>query len=255
MKRELKNKPLVEAIFELRWGLNEISPGLLVDPLYAIFIGRLYDRVSKSYPFYERLASASMPNEMAAYIIQHRFRRKAKGWPLIQIGPGIITLNDTSNYSWKSFQPAISGLLDAFFVSYPSENIGIKEILLRYVDAVDFDYEESNVIHFISEMMGVDINIQPELFENESVNVNPLGVDLRLSFPSSLPRGAMHLKLLRSKIRDESDSLIWETIVQSTDQEAPSSKDSILMWVQDAHKLSDDWFFKLIQGALYERFK
>ncbi|MCX6750116.1 MAG: hypothetical protein NTZ83_01545 [Candidatus Pacearchaeota archaeon] len=46
----LKNKPLVEAIFELRWQLKEIQPGVKVDPNYKMLIGRVYERLKEEYP-------------------------------------------------------------------------------------------------------------------------------------------------------------------------------------------------------------
>ena len=35
-KKELKNKPLIEAIFELRWKLHNIAPGITTDPNYNL---------------------------------------------------------------------------------------------------------------------------------------------------------------------------------------------------------------------------
>ena len=35
-RKILKNKPLVEAIFELRWELQEPAPGMKIDPHYNL---------------------------------------------------------------------------------------------------------------------------------------------------------------------------------------------------------------------------
>ena len=40
-RNPLKNKPLIEAIFESRWELVEPSPEMKVDPHYKIMIGRM----------------------------------------------------------------------------------------------------------------------------------------------------------------------------------------------------------------------
>ncbi len=61
-KKILKNKPLVEAIFELRWELQEHNQGLKTDPHYRIIVGRIYDKVSNEYPFHEQLPAASIPD-------------------------------------------------------------------------------------------------------------------------------------------------------------------------------------------------
>ena len=72
IRKVLKNKPLAEAIFELRWELQEPAQGMKVDPHYKILIGVMYDKVEDE-------------------------------WPLIKIGPGIITLNDTGGVCMGRF--------------------------------------------------------------------------------------------------------------------------------------------------------
>ena len=106
-RKVLKNKPLVEAIFELRWELEEQVSGAKTDPHYKILIGRMYDRVKDDYPYHEELPTATIPDEIAGYIIQHRFRKDKDMWPLIQVGPGIVTLNDTEGYVWDDFEERI----------------------------------------------------------------------------------------------------------------------------------------------------
>jgi uncharacterized protein (TIGR04255 family) len=81
---ELKNKPLVEAIFEIRWELEKSNLGL-IDPNYKLIIGRIYDKLKAEYPYYEQLPTANIPDGIAEYITQHRFRTAENSWPLIQI--------------------------------------------------------------------------------------------------------------------------------------------------------------------------
>lgn len=71
----LKNKPLVEAIFELQWELEARGEGFEVDPHIKLLIGRMYDRLEDEYPFPEPLPLATMPDEIAPHIVRHRFRR------------------------------------------------------------------------------------------------------------------------------------------------------------------------------------
>ena len=150
-RKILKNKPLVEAIFEIRWELQEPAPGMKIDPHYKILIGRIYDRVKDEYPFHEPLPTSTMPDEIAGYVVQHRFRTDKDKWPLIQIGPGIITLNDTEGYVWEDFEKRIHKVLDVLFEAYPevNNNLRINWLLLRYIDSVDFDYEENNIFSFL----------------------------------------------------------------------------------------------------------
>ena len=255
-RKILKNKPLVEAIFEVRWELQEPSPGMKIDPHYKILIGRIYDRVKDEYPFHEQLSTATMPDEIAGYVVQHRFRKNKDQWPLIQIGPGIITLNDTEGYIWEDFERRIIHMLNVLFEAYPDpdNNLRINRLLLRYIDSVDFNYEKDDIFSFLNKNLKINISIYEKLFKETGVSNLPLGFDLRFSFPAKKPKGAVHLRFARGK-RQNVDALIWETHVQSVGEDSPKTKDQISTWVIKAHTLTDDWFFKMIEGELLRRFE
>jgi len=256
VRKILKNKPLVEAIFELRWGLQESENEVKIDPHYKILIGSMYDKVKKKYPFHEQLPTASIPDEIAGYVVQHRFRKGEDEWPLIQIGPGVITLNYTEGYDWGDFEKMIVYALDALFKAYPDaeNNLKIDGLLLRYINAIDFDYEKEDILDFLKGKMKTAIRMDKKLFKNSGVNKLPLAVDLRFSFPSTKPKGAVYLRFARGK-RKDTDTLTWETRVHSTGEDVPKAIDKIPRWVNDAHKLTDDWFFKMVKGELLKKFE
>ena len=255
-RRILNNKPLIEAIFELRWELQERATGMKIDPDYKILIGRIYDRVNEEYSYREQLPTATIPDEMAGYVVQHRFRKDKDKWPLIQIGPGIITLNDTERYVWEDFEERISKVVDNLFEAYPNaeDNLKVNGLLVRYIDAIDFDYENEDLFDFLKKQMKMDIDIHENLFEDTGVIKSPLGFDLRFSFQSSMPKGAVHLRFTRGR-KGDNDALIWETRVQAVQDDCPTLKEDIVEWVVEAHELTDDWFFKIIEGELLQRFK
>ncbi len=255
-RKMLKNKPLVEAIFELRWELQEPASGMKIDPHYKILIGRLYDRVKDRYPFHEPLPTSTIPDEIAGYVVQHRFRKDKDKWPLIQIGQGIITLNDTEGYIWKDFEKRLYHLVEVLFDAYPNAETDLKIswAMLRYIDAVNFDYEKDNIFSFLSRNLKIQIDIYEKLFKETGVEDLPLGFDLRFSFPATKPKGAIHLRFVRGK-RKNKDALIWETQVQSVGEHSPKIKEQIKTWITDAHNLTDDWFFKMIEGKLMRRFE
>jgi len=100
----------------------------------------------------------------------------------------------------------------------------------------------------------VNIDIYEKLFKETGVSDLPLGFDLRFSFAASKPEGAVHLRFVRGKKKEE-DALIWETQVQSVGASLPREKDQIVDWGVEAHKLTDSWFFKMIEGELLRRFE
>lgn len=255
-RKVLKNKPLVEAIFELRWNLQERAPGMKVDPYYKILIGRIYDKLNREYSFYEQLPTAFIPDEMTGYVVQHRFRKGKDQWPLIQIGPGIITVNDTEGYVWKDFEKRIIQIVDSLLEVYPDSknNLKVNSLLLRYINAIAFDFEKDDIFGFLKEQMKTKINLYERLFENTRVKKLPLDFDLRFSFASMKPKGTVHFRFVRGK-KEKSDVLIWEAMVRSAPKDAPKVQSKIAAWIKEAHDLTDDWFFKIIEGELLRRFE
>jgi len=252
----LKNKPLVEAIFELRWQLKEIQPGVKVDPHYKILIGRVYEKINKEYPYYEQLPTATMPDEISGYIVQYRFRKDKDRWPLVQIGPGIITLNDTEEYEWDDFEKRIYELINVLFELYPDagNNLKVDSLILRYIDAIEFNYERDNILSFLRENMKVNININKEIFVGTGMDEQPIDLDCRFSFPSTKPERVIHMRILKGRVKTL-EALIWETVVNSTGESVPQEKGKIFDWVKSAHELTHKWFFKIIEGELLRRFE
>src|SRR5947209_1729030 len=118
-RRTLVKKPLVEAILEVRWALETKQPGTQIDPQYKLLLGRFQERVRDRYPEYEQLPAAALPDELIPYNVQHRFRRNANGWPLVQLGPGLLTVNETETYDWTTFRPLTLEAFQKLFEAYP----------------------------------------------------------------------------------------------------------------------------------------
>ena len=254
-RKVLKNKPLVEAIFEIKWELKENGEGLRIDPHYKILVGSLYSKLKTEYPYHEPLPSASIPDDIAGHLIQHRFRKGVNQWPLVQIGRGIFTVNNTEGYIWEGFEGKVIGAVKSLFEAYPeSENLKINSLLLRYIDAVEFNFETNNIFDFLAGKMKTTVKPYSGLFKDTSVDSTPLSFDWRFSFPCKKPAGVIHLRFVRGK-KANADGLIWETVVQSTNEQVLQMPEKLTEWLNDAHTLTDDWFFKLIEGELERRFE
>jgi len=251
----LRNKPLVEAIFELQWELETRGEGFQVDPHIKLLIGRMYDRLEDDYPFHEPLPLATMPDEIAPHIVRHRFRKGENQWPLVQLGPGVVTLNDTEGYVWEEFEQRISRLVDTLFELYPSpDGLSVNLVRLRYIDAIDFDFGKDSVFGFLGDMLKLHVELLPSLFEGTGISDTPLRLDLRFAFASIKPRGAMTLRFARGE-RKGREALLWETTVVSSGEDAPKTRNAIAECASQAHALTHNWFFQLIEGKLLERFE
>lgn len=254
--QKLKNQPLIESIFEIRWNLTEISPGTFTDPNYQLLIGQLYSRIKSQYPFHEQLPTTLMPIDMAKYVIQHRFRKEKDAWPLVQIGPGILTINETEEYYWPDFEKNIGEILTVFFDIYPNfdSELEINRLLLRYIDAIEFNYEENNIFSFLEEKMKLHLRIEDTLLSSNEIEGYPYLLDLRLSFPSNHPKGALSLRFRKGQ-KKGADALIWETSIESLKGDTPHNILGIKDWLISAHNLSHKWFFESLDEGLLRRFR
>lgn len=170
-------------------------------------------------------------------------------------GPGVVTLNDTDGYVWEDFEKRAAKLVDTLFEAYPKpDSLSVNLLRLRYIDAIDFDYARDSVFGFLRDMLKLRVELLPSLFEATGVSDMPLRLDLRFAFPSTNPKGAMNLRFARGE-RKGREALLWETTVILRGEDTPKTKNGIAEWASQAHELTREWFFQLIEGDLLERFE
>ncbi|MBN1396034.1 MAG: TIGR04255 family protein [Pirellulales bacterium] len=252
--RELKNKPLLEAILEVRWQLVKSDAGEEKDPHYKLILGRLYDRLQPIYPEHQPLSTASVPDELVGHVVQHRFRVATDDWPLVQIGPGILTFNETKKYRWENFRRNIEEVFNKLYKAHPKiEDFKIQQLSLRYVDAVAFDFRQANVFDFLKDKLKITLQLPGDLFSDAEVDSLPMHLIWQTTFRSRNPSGVVKLNFATGQ-KDGSPAIIWETTVISAGDDLPSLPDDFSKWLESAHKITSDWFFKLIDGDLERRF-
>jgi uncharacterized protein (TIGR04255 family) len=258
MGKRLHNKPLVEAIFELRWG-NMIPPDQFDDPNYQILVGLLFERFKEAgYEYYERLPTAAIPDQLSGHVVQHRFRTAKDQWPLIQVGKGILTVNDTDNYDWdKSFFTRCVDALTALHDKYPGNfhEIPFHSMTLKYIDAHELDYEQTDLFDFLQQKMGLDIRIPEKLLNKARLSGSPKSFAADFGYEIPDLNANLRFRLARgARVSEEIDLLIWETEVRSIKDSIPRDLPEISRWLTAAHQITSDWFFKLIEGDLEEEF-
>jgi len=253
-QRQLKNKPLVEAIFEIHWALQQPSRGHEHDPHYKLLLGRFYDRVARDYPEHEQLPTASVPDEIVGHIVQHRFRIGRDQWPLVQLGPGVMTVNSTADYTWGDFCPRAVRATNSLFEAYPkSSDFEVTHLILRYIDAVDFDYTSEHAYDFLKDKLKVDLSLPENLFAETGVEQRPRVFSWHTAFSCSNPAGVVNIRFATGR-KEEAPAIVWETRLQSSSNDIPELPDGIQQWLNAAHEVTGDWFFKLIEGDLERRF-
>lgn len=247
--KHLPNKPLVEAIVEIKWG-KEGQP----DPGYPVIVGRLYERVAADYPVIEDLPVTQVPAELTVHMVRHRFRRVKDGWPLVQIGPGVLTVNETEGYQWDDFCGRVRAVLPKLYEAHPSpEALNISSLLLRYINAIEFDYLSENLLAFLSAKMQTSISLQPSLFKGTGVESRPDLVGAQLIFAAKDPPGALKLQI-GSGNRKGQNALIWEIHFRSAGSDIPKMPDRFPAWLEAAHAVVERWFFEMVRGELLDSF-
>ena len=246
--------PLAEAVFEFKWMLtpNPMQGAPPTDPNYKLLVGSLFDRVRANYPFHEPLPAASVPDEFVPQVVQHRFRRAENQWPLIQIGPGILAVNDTSGYSWERFLLSVLGAVAALREKYTGALVP-EAVVLRYVNGVPFDFGTSDVFEFMRDNFKVAIEYPHQLFSDNPVQPRPATLLLESMYALATPVGAISLKFSKGEYKG-TEHLVWETVVQSLGPDAPSL-DGFEQWLNRAHDVARAWFFTLIEGRLEDGFR
>jgi uncharacterized protein (TIGR04255 family) len=195
-----------------------------------------------------------VPDALAAHIAQHRFRSAENDWPLVQAGPGLLTLNETTRYTWKDFQQRALELVDHLFSVYPTDkNLRIDQLVLRYLDAIAFDDPGSNAIDFLRDNLKIEIRLPSTLFEKYGVLAKPGVLLWQVAFPCVEPNGVVAVKVGLGQ-KDGKAAIILDTAVESRSEHVPLLPQDFSSWLVAAHTLTSEWFKELTDGALYHSF-
>jgi uncharacterized protein (TIGR04255 family) len=253
--RVLKNKPLAEAILEVRWLLEPGSePETRRDPHYKFLLGRLFEKIGKDYPHHEELPPALAPEEITPYMVHHRFRAEPGGWPAVQVGPGVFTVNETSGYQWETFEQRINDAVPKLVEAYPKPDaLKFETLMLRFINAVPFDSSNSNALTFLSKRMQTSLSIPTQIFESGAVSIAPREMGIHLGFPCATPPGILRLKF-NTGTKNKQPALLFELWFVSQASQLPPMPTGFREWASSAHKMIEDTFFALIEGELEREF-
>jgi uncharacterized protein (TIGR04255 family) len=248
----LSHKPLVEAIFELRWAIPN-QGGLPIDPFYQMLIGQLYGHLRVQYPVWERLPAANLPESQAAFLPHHRFRREAGRWPVVQLGPGLVSVHETDGYCWETFKPQCKELVQRLFEIYSQagQTLTIADLSLRYIDADRLAGQDP--VAFLAKLK-VSFGFADCLFESGRVLNQPQGISINAWHPTRSPKGALRASFSQGH-KDGEEALIWECHLLSSAEDVPDHPDGIAHWLEAAHETTGEWFDGQINGELKESYR
>jgi uncharacterized protein (TIGR04255 family) len=246
--------PLVEVIFEMQWQLPNLPDGRqAVDPLYKLAVGSLYEALKNDYPVHTALPASVLPDEISAYIVQHQFRKGETSWPLVQLGQGIFTLNDTQRYKWDDFHVRIASTMASVAKFYADNNRSIttKSLSLRYINSLPFDYVSGDGLEYLSKL-GVSVHLRSELLKVTD-NGRPSSFDLRFTFETSIPADS-HIQLRFGTGTSASKELLllWETAIITENAYDCTNVEQAVKWAASAHDVAKTVFLSITQGLKEE---
>jgi uncharacterized protein (TIGR04255 family) len=255
----LTKMPLVEAIFELHWSADSsrptAKPYASPDLAYQLLAGRFFDRIKEGYPVFDAIPSPFPSGVIAPNIPQYRFRVAENGWPLVQLGPGVIAVNAVRGYSWRDFRPRIESAVRVLLECHPEPSqIKIEQLQLRYIDAAPFAAANSSVLDFLRDKMRISIQMPPGLFAEDILTARPAGFVWQNAFEALRPRGIVQLTFSLND-KDGKPHLFWEISHTSINKHIPNMPDNLPNWLEQSHALTvDHIFWMLIKGDLEKEF-
>jgi uncharacterized protein (TIGR04255 family) len=251
----LLNPPLVEAIYELRWELQtDPQTGRVRDVAYPMMYGRLYEKFKEEFPLIEDLPSVQAHPGATPFIVRHRMR-KDNSWPLMQIGPGIVTINEGTGYSWSQFRHLILRVMDAIVDLYPKKTFPLNFVKseIRYINAISFDIQREDALAYLADKLHLKIEVDQQLFETNRMLDKPNAVNLNLAYALKRPVGNLMLSANLGQI-DGVPAYILQSAIQSIGETVAQNAGETDHWLQEAHEIAEHCFLSFYKGSLLQRF-
>ena len=240
---KLPNAPLIEVIFEIKWDI--INNNDIVD--FQYFHGDLYSKLKKTYPFRQNLVPPEVPYDVVKGLPVFRFRKSKDEYPLIQVGPGLLTINTIDSvYFWNDLKKEIKRILNIFSEVYPNSHELKLTPILTYLDFFKINFEEQSVTEFVSQ--NINLNIEQNFIDTKKTSVE----DINLTFNYKIEYGTLSLNLRNGNINDSKKGVVLQTKVLGT--KAKYSESELITWLNNTHVFSSNVFKNITKGKLYDSF-
>lgn len=239
---KLTNPPLKEAIFELFWDSPLDPTGFPEDKEFEFALGKFDDKISKAFPVKKR-KFPSIPEYKVYGKPVYQFWKGNIEWPIIQLGPGVLTVNDTDkNYEWAAYRPNVIFAVNSLLNSY-STGLNFSKVTLKYIDSVDTDAE-------IDFRQFIKNNLQTNLENNFKIPGQQMGLNVTQSFRSDDSNIIINIQNATNNITGKK-AIIWMTTIERSGN---LSSEEIFTWIDQAHAISSDLFVQMLNPDFHATF-
>ncbi len=265
----LPKAPLVEAVFELRWQLQEGPPGqppLNSDPGLIPLIEAFTEKMKSAR--FAAIRDMSHPLATGPYgVVRRFFLTQEQPFPIMQIGPGIFATNEGPLYAWRSFKSQVKTGVRALFGSYPNLSffkLRPSYLELRFVDVFDKSVlgKRGGLVHFINDATTLKFEL-PALLRNRQIITGD--ADGRFAVQQALKGREDSLFLMdlgSGKNVDSGENIVrLETKVVTRSAGIPRFRQSapfiraLDLWLDFAHKILSPFFEQFIRPDVMAKFK
>ena len=256
----LKEAPLIEAIFEIRWGKYILQPNKPIEFHFSpedtdFFPGQFRSEANSNG--FAVIEHVNPDYPLLPHIVKYRFRRKENTWPCYQVGLGVMTVNQLNEgYDWGVFKKDILTGLEMLEKGHPFglEKLPSSGIELRYHDGF-FLEEGETPSQFLNNKLNIVFSPHEGFLKSPNLEKNLQGNKLTFSVKSIRPKGLVIINLVESLINGR-PGFVMETIVRSPDESKPIyQKDVLSEWLDEAHDLQKHAFNTLIEPTYFKSFK
>jgi len=239
--------PLVEVIFEIRWGKtdNELDFNFDEEEI-TLFAGQFRSESKAKFPFYKKVnEQASL---LSPFMVKHQFWSAESKWPCIQIGLGILTVNlDNEDYDWELFKDTC---IEALSFLDNTHHLGLSELSvigveLRYQDAYLLKKDQPDD-DFVRNTTQITFDLPEGLLDSDMLSPVVKNHHMEFSVPVTDPVGVLISKLDKGLVNGE-PGFIQNTVLRSVDANCPVSNiDVFSEWLEAAHAVQQHVYQKLI---------
>jgi len=205
----------------------------------------LYSLVREKFPHREVVIPAGLPLEVFIGRPALRFRASEKGYPLIQIGPGVLTINTVGNeYDWDTHSKDIEFVLTNFFTASKLEGKSVN-VTLAYIDFFEFDFEKASVVEYLAKNLNTQLK-----FNFIDTGELPKIFNVTIGYAEEV--GTVNVNIARGNNPSGHDGIAIQTnvIMESLEFEQKGIEDRL----DAAHTWCSELFKKMTKGELYNSY-
>ena len=260
--RMLQNAPLVEVIAEVHWTLSEsgLVPRQSFEPSWFDLERELRGPFTALLPHVETLHQAgfSVPLEMLGRTPIIRYRASPGGWPLAQLGQGLLTVNATPPYDgWERVGELLRMLLVAGIDGSPAfRAIRLEKLQLQYRDAFTAHHGVEDTKSFFLDNVR-SFSREPLSTLDKLVVPESIEASGELTFVIKEPRNAQAtIRFTHGQRTDSQEPVpaaVIDFIIVSREMASTLDIGSVMNWFNMAHDATWAMFQGVVPDATRKR--